>query len=151
MKEGLDPLDLSIIAVLEGRGRMSNRQISRELGVSEGTVRSRVRRLQSDGLLRIIAVRNLERAPFTTAHLAIFARPGCVKETAEAIAAVPEVVFAAIAAGRCDIVAMCMAEGREALITVINDRLRTIPGVVRIEATETIGSVKFSPNLRKIR
>jgi DNA-binding Lrp family transcriptional regulator len=151
VNDRLDALDLSIIAVLEGHGRMSNRQISRELGVSEGTVRSRVRRLQSDGLLRIIAVRNLERAPYATAHLAIFATPGCVKETAEAVAAVPEVVFTAIAVGHCDIVAMCLAEGREALIAVINDRLRTIPGVVRIEATETIGSVKFSPNLRKIR
>ena len=74
-----------------------------------------------------------------------------MKEAAQAIAAVPEIVFAAIAVGRCDIVAMCLAEGREALIGVINDRLRAIPGVLRIEATETIGSVKFSPNLRKIR
>src|SRR5206468_3122555 len=83
MKQGLDGLDLSIIEILEHDGRTSNRKVSRSLGVSEGTVRTRIKRLQAEGLLRIIAVRNLSKGPFTLAHLGILVEPGHLRTVAE--------------------------------------------------------------------
>lgn len=151
MKQGLDQLDLAIVELLERNGRRSNRSISRTLGVSEGTVRTRIKRLQSEGLLRIIAVRNLSRGPFALAHLGILVQPAELQAAADTIAAMPEVVFTAIAIGHYDIVAMCLAEGRGALAAVVHDRIANIPGVRRVESTETLHSVKFVPNLRKIR
>lgn len=151
MKQRLDDLDLAIIRLLEENGRTSNRKVSRVMGVSEGTVRMRIRRLQADGLLRIIAVRNLSRGPFALAHLGVLVEPGCLRPVAEAIAAMPEVVFTAVAVGHYDIVAMCLAPGRGALAEVVQDRIATIPGIRRLESTETLRSVKFVPNLRKIR
>jgi DNA-binding Lrp family transcriptional regulator len=151
MKQGLDALDLSIIQLLEENGRTSNRKVSRVLGVSEGTVRTRIKRLQADGLLRIIAVRNLSRGPFALAHLGILVEPGRLGAVAEEVAAMPEVVFTAIAVGHYDIVAMCLAPGRGALAEVVQDRIATIAGIRRVESTETLRSVKFVPNLRKIR
>lgn len=151
MKDGLDRLDLQVIALLEAKGRISNRQISRALSVSEGTVRTRVKRLQADGLLRIIAVRNLDAGGHANAHLAIFVEPGRLREVAAAVAAVAGVVFTAVAVGQCDVVAMCVAESREAVAAIVNDGIATIAGVRRIEMTETVHSVKFVPNLRKLR
>ena len=147
MKE-LDDVDRGIIAVLEGRGRTSNRMISRALGVSEGTVRTRVKRLQSDGLLKVIAVRSLD--PFVLAHLGVLVEPGHMRSVAGAIQEMPESVFVATAVGRYDIVAMIFAEERLAL-SLIRDRVAALPGVHRLESTETVQSVKFVPNLRKIR
>jgi Lrp/AsnC family transcriptional regulator for asnA, asnC and gidA len=51
----LDRLDRSILAALQSDGRRPFRVIARELGVSEGTVRTRVRKLEESGVLRILA------------------------------------------------------------------------------------------------
>src|SRR3954447_25526083 len=51
----LDDLDRSIITELQNDGRRSFREIARSIGVSEATVRTRVRRLDEAGALRIVA------------------------------------------------------------------------------------------------
>ena len=51
----VDDLDHSIIKSLRIDGRRSNRRIGHELGVSEGTIRSRIKRLQEANLMRIVA------------------------------------------------------------------------------------------------
>jgi DNA-binding Lrp family transcriptional regulator len=151
MIQRLDSLDLSIVEILEKNGRTSNRKISRILGVSEGTVRTRIKRLHEDGLLRIIAVRNIDAGGYIAGHLGILVQPGCVREVAEAVAMVPETVFSAIAIGHYDVVAMVLAQGRGALAEVLADRIATIPGIRRLETTQGLQSMKFVPNLRKIR
>ena len=55
MNVRLDEVDRAILERLEEDGRASYRQIARDVGVSEGTVRSRVGRLQRSGVLRILA------------------------------------------------------------------------------------------------
>jgi Lrp/AsnC family transcriptional regulator for asnA, asnC and gidA len=151
MSGSLDQLDLAIVELLEERGRTSNRQIARSLGVSEGTIRARIKRLQAAGLLRIIAVRNLNYGPFALAHLGILVEAGELRSVAAAVAGVPETVFAAIAVGHYDLVAMVMGNDRGHLAEILNDRIACIPGINRIEATETLRSMKFLPNLRKMR
>jgi Lrp/AsnC family transcriptional regulator for asnA, asnC and gidA len=51
----LDTLDRAILAALQVDGRRAFRVIARDLDVSEGTVRTRVRRLEESGVLRILA------------------------------------------------------------------------------------------------
>ena len=51
----VDALDDAIIKILRIDGRRSNRRIGQELGVSEGTIRSRIKRLQEANLMRIVA------------------------------------------------------------------------------------------------
>ena len=57
----MDELDRKIIALLQLDGRASNAKIAREVSVSEGTVRRRLRRLVNDDVVKIIAVPNLEK------------------------------------------------------------------------------------------
>ena len=47
----LDNLDKQLIDMLSRDARVSNRKIAVELGVTEGTVRGRIKRLQIDGLI----------------------------------------------------------------------------------------------------
>lgn len=57
----MDELDQEIIRLLQLDGRASNAEIARAVGVSEGTVRRRLRQLIRDELLRVMAVPNLEK------------------------------------------------------------------------------------------
>ena len=57
----MDELDRKIIALLQMDGRASNAKIAREVGVSEGTVRRRLRKLLEDDVVRVVAVPNLEK------------------------------------------------------------------------------------------
>ena len=55
----MDELDRKIIGLLQMDGRASNAKIAREVGVSEGTVRRRLRRLIQEDVVKVIAVPNL--------------------------------------------------------------------------------------------
>jgi Lrp/AsnC family transcriptional regulator for asnA, asnC and gidA len=55
-KTVLDQIDQQIIAALAKDGRMSFREIARQLDVSEGTVRVRMGRLQDENLIRVTLV-----------------------------------------------------------------------------------------------
>ncbi len=48
----LDRTDLSILRVMQENARKSYRDIARELGMSLNTVSSRVKRMESDGIIR---------------------------------------------------------------------------------------------------
>ena len=47
----LDDLDRQIVERLARDARVSNRAIAAELGVTEGTIRTRIKRLQAEGLI----------------------------------------------------------------------------------------------------
>ena len=73
----MDDLDVNIINLLQLDGRASNAKIAREAGVSEGTIRRRLKKLIEDGYLSVIAIPNLDRLGFaTTAMIGIQTAPG---------------------------------------------------------------------------
>jgi len=72
----MDELD-SLIIDMQKDGRSSNAGIARELGVSEGTVRRRLRLLVEDGVIRVMAVPNVRKLGYhTTALIGLQAEPG---------------------------------------------------------------------------
>ena len=63
------------------------RKIAREVGVSEGTVRRRLRRLIQDDVVKVIAVPNLEKLGYaTTALIGLQTAPGKSDSVADSIA-----------------------------------------------------------------
>ena len=52
----LDALDHRIVEKLARDARISNRAIAAELGVTEGTIRTRIKRLQNEGLIQFTVV-----------------------------------------------------------------------------------------------
>ena len=76
----MDELDRKIIALLQLDGRASNAKIAREVGVSEGTVRRRLRRLIKEDVVKVVAVPNLEKLGYaTTALIGLANRAGQVR------------------------------------------------------------------------
>ncbi len=130
----MDELDQRIIKFLQADGRASNARIAREVNVSEGTVRRRLRRLISDGIIQVIAVPHLERMGYSTAALiGLQCDPGAVDDVASALAALPEVHYVAITTGAYDVFAWVALGSSEELGAFLRSKVGTIPGVRRTE------------------
>ena len=52
----MDELDFTIISLLQDDGRASNAGIARQAGVSEGTVRRRLKRLIDEEFIKVVAL-----------------------------------------------------------------------------------------------
>ena len=130
----MDELDSSIIRLLQVDGRASNAKIAREVGVSEGTVRRRLRRLIQDDVISVIAVPNLERMGYGTAALiGLQTDPGRVDEVADAIASLDEAHYVAITTGAYDVFTWVGLESPETLGLFLRKKVGTISGVRRTE------------------
>lgn len=130
----MDELDLQIIEILQNDGRASNARIAREVGVSEGTVRRRLRRLVNDDVIKIIAVPNLDKIGYSTAALiGLQTAPGTLDSVADAISNMREVHYVAITTGTFDLFAWVGMTSTEDLGVFLRTRMGIIPGVTRTE------------------
>ena len=130
----MDELDRKIIALLQVDGRASNAKIAREVGVSEGTVRRRLRRLIEDDVVKVIAVPNLEKLGYaTTALIGLQTAPGMSDSVADAIAALSEAHYVAVTTGAYDVFVWAGLESAETLGNFLRTRIGIIEGVQRTE------------------
>ena len=130
----MDQLDRKIIAVLQLDGRASNAIIAREMGVSEGTVRRRLRRLIQDDVVEVIAVPNLEKLGYGfTALIGLQTGAGRSDSVAEAIAALEESHYVAVTTGPYDVFVWAGLESAEGLGNFLRAKVGNIEGVRRTE------------------
>ena len=131
----MDELDDRIVELLRRDGRASNARIARDVGVSEGTVRRRLKRLIDDEVMHVVAVPNMEKLGHTTAALiGIQADPGQVDSVADAIAELDQVHYVAITTGSFDVFVWAAVSSSEQLGEFIKSKLGTIPGINRTES-----------------
>ena len=130
----MDELDRRIIALLQMDGRASNAKIAREVGVSEGTVRRRLRRLIQDDVVNVVAVPNLEKLGYaTTALIGLQTGPGKSDSVAEAIAGLQEAHYVAVTTGAYDVFVWAGLESAEGLGDFLRAKIGIIDGVQRTE------------------
>ena len=126
----MDELDRKIIALLQLDGRASNAKIAREVGVSEGTVRRRLRRLVKNDMVKVVAVPNLEKLGYaTTALIGISTGPGKSDTVADAIAAMEEAHYVAITTGPFDVIVWPRLESAENLGNFLRTKVGVVDGV----------------------
>lgn len=142
----LDDLDKRIIIALEEDGRRPYREIARDIGVAEATVRARVTRLSEAGLIRITAVGDpLGLGVSTTAISLIRTRPGTVHHVASALATRPNVRFVGIAFGSADIVIQTLHRDLRALHDFMTRELpRLAPDITSTETLQLADVLKSS-------
>ena len=66
MNHIIDEIDWKIISLLQADGRRTNVGIARRVGVTEGTVRNRIDRLRTEGIIEIHAAVKPEKIGFQT-------------------------------------------------------------------------------------
>jgi Lrp/AsnC family transcriptional regulator for asnA, asnC and gidA len=146
-----DSVDWQIIEILRPDGRISNREVARRLGLSEGTVRARIKRLEQQKIIRIAAVTSVTAMGMgAAAYVGVTVDRGRLYEVAETLKQIPQVQFVAITLGQYDIVLDLLTETREELLHILNDQIATIPGVRRSETTEAIYALKNNYTLSRI-
>lgn len=130
---GLDEIDQGIIATLQEDGRKSFRSIAAQIGVSEGTVRTRYAKLHDDNVLRVTGITNPLSLGFDAMAMIGVKTSGPPGAVADGIATWKESSYVVIAAGQFDLLVELVCYDRGHLLEVIN-RIRELPGVVSTES-----------------
>ena len=148
----LDQVDRNILERLSTDARTSNRRIASELGVTEGTVRTRIKRMEDDGQIRITAINNINRLYNPTlAYIWVeVERSAQAREVAEQLSAVPEIGFVGMMLGRSDILAITMVQDNAQLAEFLHSAISGIPGVRRTECSLGVDFVKHDYRMNRI-
>lgn len=130
----MDELDAKIVALLQEDGRASNAGIARDVGVSEGTVRRRLKRLVDEEFIRVVAMLDPSKMGYSSeALIGIQVDPDKVDQVAEKLSKLEEISWVAITTGAYDMFAWATLNSSEALGVFLRTRVGTIPGVRRSE------------------
>jgi Lrp/AsnC family transcriptional regulator, regulator for asnA, asnC and gidA len=147
----LDELDRQLIDLLARDARVSNRKIATELGVTEGTVRGRIKRLQQDRLISFTAITGLQMARKSQlAFIRVQAEVERTREVARQIAAMEPINAVLITMGSFNILAMTLFDELEDLVEVASDRILAIPGVHHVETSIAVKTMKYNARIARI-
>lgn len=130
----IDSTSKAIIEQLQLDGRRSYAEIGKAVGLSEAAVRQRVQKLTDAGVMQIVAVTDPMRIGFHRQAMLGIRVSGDTRVVADRLADLPEVSYVVLSAGSFDILAEVVCENDDALIELLNDKVRHIDGV---SATET--------------
>lgn len=138
----LDQTDLALIRLLREDGRAGNRELGEALGISPGTVRSRIRRLIDAHIMRVTAITDFDAAGnqfFVMLCCQVEGRP--VKDVARDLAQHQQIIAVTIVSGRYDIVASLVAHDRADLARIMAEDLAAVPGISAIESSVALDIV----------
>lgn len=144
----MDDLDREIVAILQSNGRASNAWIARRIGVSEGTVRRRLKKLMADGVIDIVAVVDAEHLGYDTeALVGVQVDPDKVMEVAGSLGELPESNWVAITTGTYDVFMWVTLQSADQLGTFLREKLGVIAGVRRTETFVRLALPKKSASV----
>ena len=143
----LDDTDIAIIELLRNDGRLPYRAIARELGLTEATVRSRVKRLEESNTMRVVAVADIEAAGYDMLLAVGVQVEGRGPEAvARDLAAIPEVFSVNVVVGAQDVEILVVAEDSAALADLLGNTLANVPGVRRLTPALAVDVLKNQPD-----
>ena len=135
-----DEIDWKIINTLR-ESHQNNNAIARLLGISEGTVRQRLKRLKDAGIVKIRALINPEvLANQQLATVAVNVSESSLLESkAKEIADLPNVLDVSITTGRYDLFIQVLIDSNHGLVRFLTEEL---PAVENVTSTESFLMLK---------
>ena len=130
----LDTVDKQINERLQEDGRLPYTRLAAAVGLSEAAVRQRVQRLVESGVMQIVAVTDPLTVGFRRMAMIGLRTEGDTREIADLVAAFDEVDYVVATSGSFDLLMEVVCEDDDHLLSLLNDKVRTIPGV---RSTET--------------
>jgi len=147
----LDDLDRQLIEALARDARVSNRKIALDLGVTEGTVRGRIKRLQQEGLISFTAITSFGLADSARmAFIGVEVNVSDVRGVAERIAELSSVNAVMITMGRFNILAICLFNSLDSLLELASNQILSMPGVHHVETSIAVKTVKYNARVVRI-
>ena len=132
----IDGIDCGIIRLLQHDGRISNRAISKKLGISETTTRTRLHRLIKNGIIQVVAVSNPFKLGFGVIGTSkIRVDVGKVESVINELKKIEEIWYIALATGGTDIDTEFNAKSLDDLNALVFGKISKIPGIKQIETS----------------
>lgn len=142
----LDDISRAIIEQLQEDGRRPYASIGKAVGLSEAAVRQRVQKLVDSGVMQIVAVTDPAMTGFAREAMITVWVSGDVHAVAAKLAELDEVVYIVVTAGTFDLLAEVVVRDDEHLLELLNNRIRTVDGVVRTESHVYLKLIKQTYN-----
>ncbi|ACX72826.1 transcriptional regulator, AsnC family [Methanocaldococcus vulcanius M7] len=140
----LDRVDLKILKILNDNARKSFREIGRELGISEGTVRNRVKKLTEKGIITgfhaTIDPKNLGFE--VVAILGLYIKPSKVDETLSKLKELDEIVELYQTTGEYDAVCIAVLKDIESLGKFLAEKIYPLVNVNGCKVTIVLRTFK---------
>lgn len=132
----LDDIDNGLITILGRDARMNNKEIAVQLGVSEGTVRNRIRKLTEDGVLKLSGLVDPDKdAKTQLVMLGVnLAATNELQHKAQEISLLDGVKSVSITTGRYDLFVEVLVNVKHGLIDFLSENLSRVDGVVSTES-----------------
>jgi DNA-binding Lrp family transcriptional regulator len=127
----MDATDEKIVAILKKDSRMPNVSIAKSLGATEGTVRSRIKKLQKEGVIRDFTIRTASKNLKALVEIKIEVNVN-TSEISKVIRKMPEVETVFEVSGNVDIVAIVDVMSTAELNSVI-ERIRGLGSTLSTE------------------
>ena len=138
-----DLLDWKIINILSEK-YVPNSKVAKKLGLSEGAIRQRIKKLQGAGILRIKAlcdpnVLENQQLAVVTANVV---EAKLLDSKAREISKLKNVQAVSIVSGRYDLFIEVLVDSNKGLIRFLTDDLSTIDGISKTETFVTLKSYR---------
>jgi Lrp/AsnC family transcriptional regulator for asnA, asnC and gidA len=134
----LDRIDLGILRELQEDGRRPFREIARHLHVPEATVRARVKRLEENRVVRVLAFADPFKLGNTKmALLLVEVAPDAHEGVVRTLEAWPEVSYLSTTTGVADLCVQVLCRD-DAALWGLQQRVRGLGGVVALKLLQEI-------------
>ena len=139
----MDKLDKNIIEILKSDGRISNAEIARNLNVSEGTIRRRIKIMKSDDILNVYAVPNPKKTGYNAeALIGIQVDPNKLDQVGESIAEHEYATWVSRTTGGFDIFTWVTVPNSKELTNFLTYFLGNLEGVNKTETFISLDVLK---------
>lgn len=139
-------VDIGILKLLGGDGRISNSEIARRLSISEATVRQRFKRLTESGALTVSGQIDTKAFPEIFIIVVGIILNILPENCLDKISSLPYILFNFTVTGRYDMIAVFAVNSREMLNEVIEKHLHNIYGVSHTEIFVVLQNIGMTIN-----
>ena len=138
-----EELDQRLILELQKDGRESHVDLARKLGVVEGTIRKRIKRLVDSQVIKIVAVPDVRKLGYSfISIMGLQVNMADLRTVAEKLAQNQHVSYLAFVTGRYDLMAIVITRSPEELSQFIEREISAIPSILRTETFVNLDVIK---------
>jgi len=134
-----------MVELLQQDGRMSVAQLARTLGVTEVTARRKLKRITSDGVIRVVAtVDPFDVGYETPVIIGLKVQRNRLEEVAEHLSTLPQVRYVGASTGRVDLIIEVVTRTNQDLANFLMNDLAEIDGITDSETNLIVRIYKQS-------
>ena len=147
MKADLDALDQMLVETLQKDSSLRFVEVAEKLGVTEGTVRNRVRRLRRLGVIRrfTVSVDPLALGQSVVAFVLLNAVQGRLTDVAKKLSSLDAVAEVHETHTYGDLLIKVRAKSASDLARIVSDSIKAVPGVAGTQVLSVLNVWKDSP------